>query len=44
MTSWFSIATVVIGVGAEAQNAVFGIMALIAVALTTDRSKIGIIK
>ena len=44
MTSWFSIATVVVGVGAEAQNAVFGVMALIAVALTTDRGKIGIIK
>jgi len=44
MASWFSIATVVIGISAEAQNAVFGIMALVAGALTTDRSKIGIIK
>ena len=44
MASWFSVATVVIGISAEAQNAVFGIMALVAGALTTDRSKIGIIK
>jgi len=44
MTSWFSIATIVVGVGAEAQNAVFGILALVAVALTTDRGKIGVIK
>lgn len=41
MVSWFSIATIVVGVGAEAQNAVFGVMTLIAVALTTDRGKIG---
>lgn len=44
MTAWFNIVTVVIGVGAEAQNAVFGILALVAVAFTTDRSKIGVIK
>jgi ribose transport system permease protein len=44
MTAWFNIVTVVIGVGAEAQNAVFGVLALVAVAFTTDRSKIGVIK
>jgi len=44
MTAWFNIVTVVIGVGAEAQNAVFGLLALVAVAFTTDRSKIGVIK
>lgn len=44
MTAWFNIVTVVIGVGAEAQNAVFGILALVAVGFTTDRSKIGVIK
>ena len=44
MTAWFNIVTVVIGVGAEAQNAVFGVLALVAVAFTTDRSKIGVIR
>jgi ribose transport system permease protein len=36
--------TVVVGVAPTTQNIVFGVMALIAVTLTTDRSKIGIVK
>jgi ribose transport system permease protein len=44
ITAWFNIVTVVIGIGAEAQNAVFGFLALCAVSLTIDRSKIDIIK
>ncbi len=44
MTSWLRIVTVIIGVAPTAQNIVFGLAALIAVGLTTDRSKLGIIK
>jgi ribose transport system permease protein len=44
MTSWLRIAAVIIGVAPTAQNIVFGLAALIAVGLTTDRSKLGIIK
>jgi ribose transport system permease protein len=44
ITSWLRILTVIIGVAPTAQNIVFGLTALIAVALTTDRSKLGIIK
>jgi ribose transport system permease protein len=44
ITSWLRILTVIIGVQPTAQNIVFGLTALIAVALTTDRSKLGIIK
>ncbi|QKK33250.1 ABC transporter permease (plasmid) [Rhizobium indicum] len=44
ITSWLRILTVIIGVAPTAQNIVFGLTALFAVALTTDRSKLGIIK
>lgn len=44
ITSWLRIVTVIIGVAPTAQNIVFGLAALVAVALTTDRSKLGIIK
>lgn len=44
ITAWLRIVTVIIGVQPTAQNIVFGLTALIAVALTTDRSKLGIIK
>lgn len=44
ITSWLRIVTVIIGVAPTAQNIVFGLTALVAVALTTDRSKLGIIK
>jgi len=44
LTAWLRIVTVIIGVQPTAQNIVFGLTALIAVALTTDRSKLGIIK
>jgi len=44
ITSWLRIVTVIIGVQPTAQNIVFGLTALVAVALTTDRSKLGIIK
>lgn len=44
ITSWLRILTVIIGVQPTAQNIVFGLTALIAVAVTTDRSKLGIIK
>jgi len=44
ITSWLRIMTVIIGVQPTAQNIVFGLTALVAVALTTDRSKLGIIK
>jgi ribose transport system permease protein len=33
-----------VGVAPTTQNIVFGVMALIAVMLTTDRAKIGIVK
>lgn len=44
ITAWLRVVTVLVGVTPTAQNIVFGLMALIAVALTTDRSKLGIIK
>lgn len=44
ITAWLRIVTVIIGVQPTAQNIVFGLTALVAVALTTDRSKLGIIK
>jgi ribose transport system permease protein len=44
MTAWLRVVTVLVGVSPTAQNIVFGIMALIAVGLTTDRSKLGVIK
>jgi ribose transport system permease protein len=44
ITAWLRVATVLIGVAPTAQYIVFGIMALIAVGLTTDRGKIGVIK
>ncbi|MCB8877135.1 ABC transporter permease [Acidisoma silvae] len=44
ITAWLRVATVLIGVKPTGQYIVFGIMALIAVFLTTDRTKIGIIK
>lgn len=44
ITAWLRVITVLIGVTPTAQYIVFGIMALIAVGLTTDRSKIGVVK
>jgi ribose transport system permease protein len=44
ITAWLRVITVMIGVPPTTQNIVFGVMALIAVMLTTDRSKIGIVK
>jgi ribose transport system permease protein len=44
ITAWLRVVTVVVGVAPTTQNIVFGVMALIAVTLTTDRSKIGIVK
>ena len=44
ITAWLRVVTVLVGVTPTAQNIVFGIMALIAVGLTTDRSKLGVIK
>ena len=44
ITAWLRVVTVLVGVVPTAQNIVFGLMALVAVALTTDRSKLGIIK
>ena len=44
ITAWLRVVTVLVGVTPTAQNIVFGLMALIAVGLTTDRSKLGIIK
>ncbi|GAB2921680.1 ABC transporter permease [Paraburkholderia jirisanensis] len=44
ITAWLRVITVMIGVAPTTQNIVFGVMALIAVLLTTDRAKIGIVK
>lgn len=44
ITAWLRVITVLVGVTPTAQYIVFGIMALIAVGLTTDRNKIGVIK
>ena len=44
ITAWLRVITVVLGLPPTTQYIVFGIVALIAVALTTDRSKIGVIK
>jgi ribose transport system permease protein len=44
ITAWLRVITVLIGVTPTAQYIVFGVMALIAVGLTTDRGKIGVIK
>jgi ribose transport system permease protein len=44
ITSWLRVITVMVGVAPTTQNIVFGVMALIAVMLTTDRAKIGIVK
>jgi ribose transport system permease protein len=44
ITAWLRVLTVLVGVAPTTQYIVFGVMALIAVALTTDRTKIGIIK
>jgi ribose transport system permease protein len=44
ITAWLRVATVLLGVMPTAQYIVFGVMALIAVGLTTDRGKIGVIK
>ena len=44
ITAWLRILTVIIGVVPTAQNIIFGLAALLAVALTTDRKKLGVIK
>ncbi|HTJ91940.1 MAG TPA: ABC transporter permease [Pararobbsia sp.] len=44
ITAWLRVITVMVGVAPTTQNIVFGVMALIAVMLTTDRAKIGIVK
>lgn len=44
ITAWLRVVTVLVGVTPTAQNIVFGLMALVAVALTTDRGKLGVIK
>lgn len=44
ITAWLRIVTVIIGVVPTAQNIIFGLAALVAVALTTDRRKLGVIK
>jgi ribose transport system permease protein len=44
ITAWLRVATVILGVQPTAQYIVFGVMALVAVGLTTDRGKIGVIK
>jgi ribose transport system permease protein len=44
IAAWLRVFTVVIGINPAAQGMVFGIMAIFAVALTTDREKIGVIK
>ena len=43
-TAWLRIVTVIIGVAPTAQNIIFGLAALLAVAVTTDRTKLGVIK
>ena len=44
ITAWLRIVAVIIGVAPTAQNIIFGLTALIAVALTTERKKLGVIK
>jgi ribose transport system permease protein len=44
IAAWLRVLTVVIGINPAAQGIFFGIMAIVAVALTTDREKIGVIK
>ena len=44
ITAWLRVVTVMVGISPTTQNIVFGVMALIAVMLTTDRAKIGIVK
>lgn len=44
ITAWLRIVTVIVGVVPTAQNIIFGLAALLAVALTTDRKKLGVIK
>jgi len=44
ITAWLRVITVMVGISPTTQNIVFGVMALIAVMLTTDRAKIGIVK
>lgn len=44
ITSWLRIVSVIIGVAPTAQNIIFGLAALVAVALTTERNKLGVIK
>jgi ribose transport system permease protein len=44
ITAWLRVITVLLGLPPTSQNIVFGVVALIAVGLTTDRSKIGVIK
>ncbi|MGI4748374.1 MAG: ABC transporter permease [Janthinobacterium lividum] len=44
ITSWLRIVSVIIGVAPTAQNIIFGLAALVAVALTTERKKLGVIK
>lgn len=44
ITAWLRIVTVIVGVAPTAQNIIFGLAALLAVAVTTDRKKLGVIK
>lgn len=44
ITAWLRVITVLLGLPPTSQNIVFGVVALIAVGMTTDRSKIGVIK
>jgi len=44
ITAWLRIATVLVGIDPATQGIVFGVMALVAVAMTTDRTKMGIVK
>jgi ribose transport system permease protein len=44
LTAWLRVMIVVVGVPPTGQNIVFGVMALVAVAFTTDRNKLGVVK
>ncbi|WP_018099323.1 ABC transporter permease [Sinorhizobium meliloti] len=44
LVAWLRVMIVIVGVPPTGQNIVFGVMALIAVAFTTDRNKLGIVK
>ncbi|MCQ8242221.1 ABC transporter permease [Rhizosaccharibacter radicis] len=44
ITSWLRVVAVIVGVVPTAQNIIFGVAALLAVAVTTDRKKLGVIK